>query len=124
MIISRPLRALPEPVLKVVLHHRHLGVNPVHVGGGWGDRGPGGADVLRHPWGGHTRLGEVGQQRGEDIPGELGVRGRHLQLLPPDPVEDVLQIVPVSHAHVHLLPLEVDDAVLPAVLEAVLVGGH
>ena len=29
----------------------------------------------------------------------------------------------MSHAHVHLLPLEVDDAVLPAVLEAVLVGG-
>ena len=58
------------------------------------------------------------------LPGELGVGGRHLELLPPDAVEDVLEVVAMRHAHVDLLALEVDDAVLAAVLEAVLVGGH
>ena len=57
------------------------------------------------------------------LPGELGVGGRHLELLAPDAVEDVLEVVPVGHPHVDLLALEVDDAVLAAVLEAVLVGG-
>ena len=80
--------------------------------------------MVGHGWGGHAGLGEVCQQRGEDVPGELGVRGRHLQLLPPDPVEDVLQVVPVSNPHIHLLALKVDDRVLAAVLETVLVGRH
>ena len=59
--------------------------------------------MLCQPGGRHTSLGEVGQQRCEDVPGELGVGRRHLELLAPDPVEDVLEVVAVSHAHVHLL---------------------
>ena len=78
--------------------------------------------MLRQSRGRHTSLGEVGQQRREDVPGELGVGRRHLELLAPDPIEDVLEVVAVSHAHVHLLALEVHDAVLAPVLEAVLVG--
>ena len=118
------LRPEPEPVLEIVLHHSQLGVDLHDRGGGGGERGPGGGDVLCQPGGRHTRLGEVGQQRRENVTGELGVRRRHLELLAPDPVEDVLEVVAVGHAHVDLLPLEVDDAVLAPVLEAVLVGRH
>ena len=57
-----------EPVAQVVLHHGQLGVDPEDVGGGGGDGGPGGADVLRHAGGRDTRLGKVGQQRREDVP--------------------------------------------------------
>ena len=153
----------PEPVLEVVRHHGHLGVDPEHVGGCGRHRRPGRGDVLRHAGRRDAGLGEVGQQRSEDVPrnrfiiilliviiiiiiiiiliifiiiiiiiiiiivmyvlpGELGVGGGHLELLPPDAVEDVLEVVAMRHAHVDLLALEVDDAVLAAVLEAVLVG--
>ena len=47
-------------------------------------------------------LGKVCQEGGEDVPGELGVAGGHLQLVPPNAIEDVLQVVPVGHSHVNL----------------------
>ena len=47
-------------------------------------------------------LGKVGEERSEDVPGELGVAGGHGEVLAPDVGEDVLQVVAVSDAHVDL----------------------
>ena len=69
-------------------------------------------------------LGEVGQQGHEDVAAELEVGGRHGHVLAPQVAEDVLQVVAVGHAQVGVLALQVDDAVLAAVLEQVAVRRH
>ena len=60
-----------EPVLEVVRHDGDLRVDPEHVGGCGGHGRPGGADVVRHGGRRDARLGEVCQQRREDVPAQF-----------------------------------------------------
>jgi len=88
-----------QDVLLVVLLDLELVSDPqdsVLVGG---QGGPGDIDGLG---GGHARLGEVGEEGSEDVPGELGVAGRHGQVLAPNVGEDVLEVVAVGNTHVDL----------------------
>ena len=48
-------------------------------------------------------LGEVGEQEGEDVPGELDIGRGHAQVLAPHVGEDVLELVAVNDAHVNLV---------------------
>ena len=63
----------PESVLEIVLDDGELGVNPEDVVSAGGQWRPGRGDVLGQGGGWHAGLGKVGQQRREDVPGELGV---------------------------------------------------
>lgn len=45
-----------------------------------------------------------------------------MEFIAPDTVEDILEVVAVSHTHINLLALEVYNGILPSVFETVLVG--
>ena len=95
---------LPESIHDVILDERQFGVNLEHPRSITRcKRRPGNIDVVGHCRRWHTCLGKVGQEGSEDVPCELCVAGRHLQLLAPDPVEDVLEVVSMGHPHVHLV---------------------
>ena len=96
----------PESVHDVVFDEGELGVDLEHPGTiARSKRRPGDVDVVGHRRRGHAGLRKVRQERGEDVPRELRVTRRHLQVLAPDPVEDILEVVPMSHSHVNLLEM-------------------
>ena len=98
------ISVLPESIHDVILDEGELGVNLEHPGAiTRSQRRPGNIDVVGHCWGWHTCLGKVGQERSEDVTREFGIAGRHLQVFAPDPVEDILEVVAMSHSHVHLV---------------------
>ena len=113
-----------QNVLFVVIFHGQFVSDPedsVFIGG---QRSPSYIDGIGDGRCRNASLGKVSEEGSENVAGEFGVSGGHGQVVAPDVRENVLQVVSMGHTHVHLFALQVDNGVLAAVLEQVLVGGH
>jgi len=113
-----------ENILLVVFLNLQLVSNleyPVLVGS---QRRPSHIDRIRDGRSRYTCLGKVGQQGSKDVPGELGISGRHGQVLAPDVRENVLQIIPVGYTHVDLFTLQINNGILSTVFEKIFISRY